>query len=111
MKRPEFKKRTGKEEIIIKDCTLKWSFLRLKFFRASGEAILGTQRYYFSQTSLDEGFQKNLAASEQCEEKGRNFEAQILENHKPKKKRKGIMYLHVPKNALLAIRTLTRNQF
>ena len=29
-----------------KDCTLKWSFLTINFFRASGEAILGTQRYF-----------------------------------------------------------------
>ena len=48
MKRPEFKKRTGKEkeEEEKEYGTLKWSFLRLKFFRASGEAILGTQRYF-----------------------------------------------------------------
>ena len=42
------------------------------FFRASGEAILGTQRYFsmpYSQRSLDLGFQKNLAA---CEPNERN---------------------------------------
>ena len=43
------------------------SFLRCKFFRASGEAILGTLKY-FSQTSLDDGFQKDLGASEPNEE-------------------------------------------
>ena len=45
----------------------------IDFFRASGEAILGTQRYFsmpYSQRSLDQGFQKNLAASEPEEEIG-----------------------------------------
>ena len=67
------------------------------FFLASGGAIWGTQRYLaiifagYSQTSLDEGFQKNLAASEPNGETGRNLRPQIQENDdffKKKKKKK-----------------------
>ena len=64
---------------------LKMLFLLLNFFRASGEAILGTQRYFsmpYSQRSLDLGFQKNLAA---CEPNERN--RLELKNRNPGKRR------------------------
>ena len=57
----------------------------IEFFRASGEAILGTQRYFsmpYSQRSLDLGFQKNLAA---CEPNERN--RLQLKNRNPGKRR------------------------
>ena len=70
---PNLRKRRKKKEKKKdkKDCTKKMHFLLLNFFRASGEAILGTQRYFskpYSQRSLDQGFQKDLGASEPNEE-------------------------------------------
>ena len=80
-------------------------------FHASGEAILGTQRYFskpYSQRSLDLGFQKNLAASEPNEETGRNLRSQIQENDEKGQKEEGRI---VPKNVRFAIRILSRTQF
>ena len=79
----------------------------LKCFRASGEAILGTQRYFskrflviFSQTSLDEGFQKNLATSEPNEEKGQNLRPEIQETDDLRRKRNKMRI--VPKHVIFA---------
>ena len=64
--------------------------LRLIFFRASGEAILGTQRYFskpYSQRSLDQGFQKNLAASEPDDRNRLGFPGPNLRKRRLKKKK------------------------
>ena len=65
------------------------------FVRAYGEAILGTLKYFqciftliFSQMSLDEGFQKNLAASEPNEETDQKLRPQIRETDETRRKRK-----------------------
>ena len=80
--------------------------------RASGEAILGTQRYFlkpYSQRSLDQGFQKNLAASEHDERNRLEFKTRNPGKRRFKEKEKKNKI--VPKNALFAIRILSRNQF
>ena len=85
-------------------------------FRASGEAILGTQRYFsmpYSQRSLDLGFQKNLAACEPNERNRLEFKNRNPGKRRFKKEeRKGKDNKRsVPKNALFAIRILSRTEF
>ena len=65
--------------------------------------------FAFSQTSLDEGFQKNLATSEPNEEKGQNLRPEIWETDDLRKRKRNKRI--VPKNALFAIRTLSQTQF
>ena len=55
---------------------------------------------FFSQTSLDEGFQKNLATSEPNEEKGQNLRPEIQETDDLRNKRRRKRKRIVPKNAL-----------
>ena len=65
----------------------------------------------YSQRSLDQGFQKNLAASEPNEETDRNLRPQIQENDDLRRKERKEKERIVPKNAFFEIRTLTQTQF
>ena len=62
------------------------SFLRCKFFRASGEAILGTLKY-FSHRSLDLGFQKDLSLHEHNEENIPEFKTRNPGKRRQKRKK------------------------
>ena len=67
---------------------------------------MSVTRIGFVYGSLDQGFRKNLAASEPNEETGRKFRPQIRETHGERRRRSNKRML--PKHALLAIRTYDR---
>ena len=90
----------------------------IDFFRASGEAILGTQRYFsmpYSQRSLDQGFRKNLAVCEHDRRNRLEFKTRNPGKRRFKKeerrRKEGGGKRSVPKNAIFAIRILSRTQF